>query len=469
MSSTERLDTHRKALTLNLDASTFGSFAEIGAGQEVARWFLIVGGASGTVAKSISAYDKKVSDSLYGTGSRYVSRERLEVMLETEWNQLLGQLDESRGKDKRFFSFADTVSARNYAGTNDPHGWMGLRFQSRPGGEPNDILLHINMRDSSNVLQQEAIGILGVNLLYAAFYQLQTEESFFEGLAQDVVRERIEIDCVDFCGPAFASWERSAILAYLVRAGLAEAVCFLPSGVALAPNEFLHKKALVLAPGNFNHVDPAHAQIHAQMLAAAIQEFRRELGESASDPIGCFCLSAAPIAAHQPAPEISDLLTRINALRALGGDVLLFRERELYNMTGLVNRYTKAPLRFIAGLSLLIQAFHDPYFNLEGRLLEALSRLLAQNVRVYAYPMAAFDLQEAIKDFSTTDLKWTETSGSVSAEQLRFSAPLGHLYSYLLASNFLTPVHALSKSHGEAKYPAPASLDQAAVNEVCGG
>ena len=203
MTSAEKLDTHRKALTVNLDTSTFGSFAEIGAGQEVVRWFLFVGGASGTVAKSISAYDKEVSDSLYGTGSRDVSRERLEAMLETEWTQLLGQLDKTRGKDKRFFSFVDTVSARNYAGTNDAHGWLGLRFQSRPGGEPSDILLHVNMRDSSNVLQQEAIGMLGVNLLYAAFYQLQTKESFFEGLAQDVVRERIEIDCVDFRGPGF--------------------------------------------------------------------------------------------------------------------------------------------------------------------------------------------------------------------------------------------------------------------------
>jgi hypothetical protein len=244
MTSTERLDTHRKALTLNLDASTFGSFAEIGAGQEVVRWFLFVGGASGTVAKSISAYDKAVSDSLYGAGSRYVSKERLEAMLETEWTQLLGQLEKTRGKDKRFFSFVDTVSARNYAGTNDAHGWLGLRFQSRPGGEPSDILPHINMRDSSNVLQQEAIGILGVNLLYAAFYQLQTKESFFEGLAQDVVRERIEIDCVDFRGPAFASWDRPTVLAYLVHAGLAEAVCFLPSGEALPPMNFCTTKPL---------------------------------------------------------------------------------------------------------------------------------------------------------------------------------------------------------------------------------
>ena len=336
------------------------------------------------------------------------------------------------GKDKRFFSFVDTVSARNYAGTNDAHGWLGLRFQSRPGGEPSDILLHINMRDSSNVLQQEAIGMLGVNLLYAAFYQL--------GLAQDVVRERIEIDCVDFRGPAFASWDRPTLLAYLVHAGLAEAVCFSPSGEALPPNEFLHNKAVVLAPGYFGNVDPVHAQIHTQMLVAGIQELRRELGESTSAPIGCFCLSAAPIAAQQSTPEISDLLTRINALLAQGGYVLLFRERELYSMTALVNRHTKAPLRFIAGFSLLIRAFDDPYFNLEGRLLEALARLLAQNVRVYAYPMTATDQEQAVKVFSAIDLEWIETNGWVSAEQLRFTPPLAHLYAYLLASNFLVPL-----------------------------
>ena len=193
MPSTEKRDTHHKALTLNLDAAAFGSFAEIGAGQEVSHWFFVVGGASSTVAKTISAYDKEVSDDLYGSGSRYVSRQRLEAMLDKEWNQLLTQLGKTRGTQTRFFSFVDTVSARNFAGTNDPHGWMALRFQLRPGGPPNDILLHIDMRDPSNVLEQEAIGILGVNLIYAAFYQLQNRESFFAGLTEDVVRERIEI------------------------------------------------------------------------------------------------------------------------------------------------------------------------------------------------------------------------------------------------------------------------------------
>jgi hypothetical protein len=440
MPSPEKLDTHHKALILNLNPSAFGSFAEIGAGQEVARWFLIVGGASGTVAKTISAYDKEVSDDLYGSGSRYVSMQRLEVMLESEWAQLLTQLEKTRGSQTRFFSFVDTVSARNYAGTNDPHGWIGLRFQLQPGGPPNDILLHINMRDPSNVLQQEAIGVLGVNLIYAAFYQLATKESFFAGVAQDVVKERIEIDFVDFRGPAFGNWDRPTLLAYLVQAGLTEAVFFASNGTSIPPTEVLYKKAIVLAPGYFRHVDCTHGQIHAQMLAAGVQELRQELGESSSAPIGIFALPAAPLGSEALAPEVPDLLRRVGALLAQGGNVLLFRQRALYAMTALVNRYTKAPVRFVAGLSLLIRAFDDAYFNLEGRRLEALSRLFAQNVRIYAYPMTTVNLQEAIKEFSPTGLEWTETNGWVSAKQLRVAPPLGHLYEYLLASNFLVPM-----------------------------
>jgi len=442
MPSAQKLDTHHKALTLNLDISTFGSFAEIGAGQEVARWFLLVGGASGTVAKTISAYDKEVSDDLYGSGSRYVSKQRLGAMLDNEWTQLLTQLSKTRGQQTRFFCFVDTVSARNFAGTNDSHGWIGLRFQLQPGGPPNDILLHINMRDSSNVLQQQAIGILGVNLIYAAFYEVQIEDSFLEALSQDVVGERIEIDYVDLRGPAFESWDRRALLVHLVRAGLAEAVFFPSKDPTVPPSEVLYKKAVVLAPGYFGHTDPVHSHVHLRILASAIQELQRDLGEAKSTPAGFFCLTVAPFTPDEPAPEIPDLLGRIDTLRAGGGDVLLFRKPELYHMTALVNRHTQAPVRFAAGLSLLIRAFEDIYGNLEGRLLEALARLFAQNVRIYVYPMTAADLREWLKSASVTGWEWSETNGWVSASQLRRAPPLGHLFAYLLASNFLVPMQA---------------------------
>jgi hypothetical protein len=438
MPSTQKLDTHHKALTINLDTSTFGSFAEIGAGQEVARWFLLVGGASGTVAKTISAYDKEVSDDLYGSGSRYVSKQRLEAMLDNEWNQLLTQLNKTRGAQTRFFCFVDTVSARNFAGTNESHGWIGLRFQSQPGGAPNDILLHVNMRDPSNALQQEAIGILGVNLIYAAFYGAQIKESFLEGLAQDVVPERIEIDYVDLHGPAFESWDRRALLVQLVRDGLAEAVFFPTKGPAVPPTEVLYKKAIVLAPGYFGHTD--HSQVHLQLLASATQELQKDIAESNSAPAGFFCLTAAPLTPEESVLDIPDLLRRIDSLLAVGGNVLLFRRPELYRMTALVNRHTQAPVRFAGGLSMVIRAFEDIYGNLEGKLLEALARLFAQNVRIYVYPMTATDLREWLKSTSINSWEWSETNGWVSASELRRAPPLGHLFAYLLASNFLVPM-----------------------------
>ena len=439
MPSAQKLDTYHKALSINLDPSTFGSFAEIGAGQEVAHWFFLVG-ASGTVAKTISAYDKEVSDDLYGSGSRYVSKQRLDAMLDNEWTQLLTQLSKTRGSQTRFFCFVDTVSARNFAGTDDSHGWIGLRFQLEPNGPPNDVLLHINMRDSSNVLQQQAIGILGVNLIYAAFYEVQTKESFLEGLARDVVAERIEIDYVDLRGPAFESWDRRALLVHLVRAGFAEAVYFPAEGSPVPPTEVLHKKALALAPGYFGHTDAVHSQVHLRLLASAIQELQRELGETKSAPAGFFCLTVAPFTPDETAPEIADVLLRIDTLRAANGDVLLFRRPELYHMTALVNRHTQAPVRFVVGVSLLIRAFEGVYGNLEGRLLEALARLFAQNVRIYVYPMTTADLQEWLKSASVAGWEWSETNGWVSASQLRRAPPLGHMFAYLLAKSFLVPM-----------------------------
>jgi hypothetical protein len=439
MASAETPSTHQKALGINLDRTSYGSFAEIGAGQEVVRWFLVVGGASGTVAKSISAYDKEVSDDLYGSGARYVSKERLEAMVDSEWNQLVHQLNKSRGTETRFFSFVDTISARNYAGTNESHGWVGLRFQLRPGGEPNDIVLHINMLDPSNPLQQEAIGILGVNLIYAVFYQLQAKESFFLNIAQELDK-RVEIDFVELHGSAFEGWDQRAILAHLVSAGLAEAVCFLPSGSTEPPDEILHKKAVVLAPGSFEHLDPTHAAIHERLLTSAIEQLRGELNEKDPAPTGYFCLSAKPLTETDPPQEIPDLLQRIEALRARGGAVLLFRDRELYSMTAFVNRYTKEPVRFVVGLSLLVRVWGYRYSTLAGSFLEALSRLFAQNVRIYAYPMNSSDLQQSLQSVSSAGWHWTDTNEWVSAHQLHPPSPLDHLYNYVLASNFLIPM-----------------------------
>jgi hypothetical protein len=206
------------------------------------------------------------------------------------------------------------------------------------------------------------------------------------------------------------------------------------------PIEVLHKKATVLAPGSFEHVDPAHAAIHNQLLASGIQQLRGELAEKDPAPVGFFCFSAMPLGEADPPPGISDLLARIDALHANCGDVILFRDRELYGMTALVNRYTKEPIRFVVGLSLLVRIWEYRYNHLPGSFLEALSRLLPQNVRLYAHPMTSKDLQQAIQSISAGRWQWTDTNGWVSARQLHPPPPLDHLYDYVLASNFLVPL-----------------------------
>jgi hypothetical protein len=454
MASTEKLTTHQKALEINLDRSSYGSFAEIGAGQEVARWFLVVGGASGTVAKSISAYDKEVSDDLYGSSARYVSSERLEAMLDSEWTQLIKQLGPSRGATTRFFAFVDTISARNYAGTNEPHGWIGLRFQLETGGPPNEIVLHINLLDRSNPLEQEAIGILGVNLIYAAFYQGQTKDSLLDGLAQDI-QKRIEIDLVELRGPAFEGWDQRAILAQLVRTGLAAAVYFPASGPPVPPIETLHRKAVVLVPGSFRLQSSTHAAM--QILSSGLAQLRDELKGKESSMAGFFCLSVLPLWDTDTPPEAQDLLQRIDDLHARGGDVLLFHERELYSMTALVNRHTKECVRFVVGLSLLVRIWEYRYVELKGNFLEALSRLLMQNVRIYAFPMKPEDLQQAIDTIKAKGWRWDEVNGWVSARQLHPPSPLNHLYEYLLADNFLIPMEAPAAETVHALDAAPAA------------
>jgi hypothetical protein len=288
-------------------------------------------------------------------------------------------------------------------------------------------------------LQQEAVGILGVNLIYAVFFQLETKESFFQIVAQDL-EKRVEIDYVEIRGAAFEGWDQRAILAHLVCTGLAEAVCFPCSGPPVPPIDVLHRKATVLAPGSFEHVDADHAAIHNQLLASGIERLRGELAEKDPAPIGFFCFSVTPISEANPDPEISGLLERIDALHAHGGDVLLFRERELYGMTALVNRYTKEPIRFVVGLSLLVRIWEYRYNHLPGSFLEALSRLLTQNVRIYAHPMSSKDLRQAVESIASNDWRWTETNGWVSARELHPPSPFGYLYDYVLASNFLIPL-----------------------------
>jgi hypothetical protein len=447
----DRPDTHEKALGVNLDPKIFGSFAEIGAGQEVARWFLRVGAASGTVAKTISAYDKQVSDDLYGRGTRYVSRQRLEEMLDHEWELLVRQLGGARGGDTRFFVFADTVAARNFAGTNECHGWLGLRFQTRPGGDPHDVVLHVNLRDDANLPQQQALGVLGVNLIHGAFFHRERPGDFLEALFDDLEPGRIEVDLIALRGAELETADPRAGLAELVRAGRAEAVAFPAEGPDVPPTELLHGRPVVLEPGVLDRAEP----IRREILDAGIAQLGAEL-DAGAHPVGLYTVTAAPPAEGAPPPSVAELLRQVDDLRGTGHGVLLFRHRELYHMTALVNRFTRAPIRFVAGVAALAPVFHDrANETLPGTLLEALARLFARNVRLYVHPMSAAAVREHA---GPAGASWTDERAGrtlLTADDLRPPAPLGHLYDYLLRTGFIVPLRSGAPGRAPGARPEP--------------
>ena len=441
MPNHEKHDTHRKALGINLDPTIFGSFAEIGAGQEVARWFLRVGGASGTVAKTISAYDKEVSDQIYGVGTRYVSKARLEAMLEIEWGQLLAQLQDSRRADTKFFSFVDTVSARNFAGTNDCHGWVGLRFQRVPHGKPNEVILHVNLRDPSNGGQQEAVGILGVNLIDAAFHALGAPEGFLASLFEDLALQRVEIDCVECCGPVFEDWDQNEIHASLVVSGYAKAVVF-PVDNHLAPtNELLYKRALVLAPGSFDNV----SQLHANLVRDTLEQLPNGEPAESKGKLGLFCLSNFQVGTENSKTRLVETLSHVKTLQKLGYGVMLFRERELYKISAYVSRYTTSRVHFAIGLAVLLRVLSDQYQDLPGTLLEGIARLFTQNVRINVYPMISDEVRKRVGAEGLIGWRWKERNGMIVAEDLHPPEPLDHLYQYLLGSEFILSEKAATK------------------------
>lgn len=435
MPETGMYDVHQKALRLNLDPSKFGSFAEIGAGQEVARWFLRVGGASGTVAKTISAYDKEVSDDLYGAGTRYVSKPRVQAMIESEWQQLLTELQETRGAQTRFFTFVDTISARNYAGTNDCHGWVGLRFQQQPSEPPCELILHINLRDSTNEQQQETVGILGVNLIYAAYHALASPEEFLHSVFEELGLQRVEIDCLEWTGPAFANWKRQEVHAFLVAGGYAEAVAFPAGDQPVPPNELLYKRALALAAARSDHVSDLYSALIEDTLAQLPEE---ELKESKGG-LGLFCLSMAGTGAPGQEASVKEALARVRELQLLGYGVILFRANELYKMSAFATRYTTFRIYFAVGLTLHVRVLNDRYKDLPGTQLEGLARFFTQNVRVLVYPLAADDLRRQVEKAGITGWSWKETDGVVSVDNLHPPEPLDSLQQYLLKSGYVLP------------------------------
>jgi hypothetical protein len=385
------MNTEQKALAINLDAGRFGTFAEIGAGQEVVRWFFHAGHASATVAKSISAYDTAVSDEIYGKAGHYVSRERLESMLDYEYNLLLRRVDATRGEKTSFFVFADTVATRTRTDSPGGHGWLGVRFQTAPRAEPSEIILHVQLLDHVTVAKQEALGMLGVNLIHAAFFLNESPHELIAALSEGLRRTQVEVDMIRLSGPAFHGVDNRLMSLQLVEQGLTDATMFTAEGEVVQPSEAISGKALLMERGAFRPV----TNVTWEMLQGAQRQFR-----STRPAAGATAVPAkAPVVLMEMTLsnlvtghriDHGDFLARASMLNALGITVMISNYDRFDLVTSYLRRYTKEPIVMVMGAPTLVGIFEEKYYSaLPGGILEGLGRLFQGDTTLYVYPMKA--------------------------------------------------------------------------------
>jgi hypothetical protein len=406
--------THQKALQINLDPSQYGTFAEIGAGQEVARWFFRVGGAAGTIAKTISAYDMTVSDAIYGPCERYVARARLRSMLDYEYGLLLERLQSQRGHNTRFFVFADTVRARGYQSEGESHGWMGIRFQSEPQGPPSHIIIHVRMLEKENLQQQEALGIIGVNLIHGALYLHKDPDMVVSSLLDDLTTERVEVDMIKFSGPAFQAVDNRLMSLRLVEKGLTHAAMFTADGEVTQASEVLYKKPVLVERGNFRPV----TKLTLDLIECGCAQFTKEPGVRGKDIVVLMEMTMKNLFAEgQIDPK--DFLDRADVLGALGQTVLISNFGQFHRLAGFLSRYTREMIGIPMGIPSLQQIFDEKlHAGLEGGILESFGRLFKNDLKLYIYPYQ--DVQ---------------TGRLITVDNLEVAPRLRHLYAYLREGN----------------------------------
>jgi hypothetical protein len=406
----EELDTHSKALKINLDPRWYGTLAEIGAGQEVVRWFFRVGAAAGTVAKSISAYDMIVSDAIYGSGDRYVSRVRLQAMLDREFALNVDRLSEKRGDTTAFFAFADTVVARSFKGGNECHGWMGVKFQSRPRDEPSQILIHVRMLDAEASLQQEALGVVGVNLLYGAFFLHHEPDKLVESLLDKLTTGRMEIDVIEFRGIEFRSVDNRLVSLQLVKLGLSGAAMFGADGEVLQPSEVLYKKAVLVERGSFR----PPTNVNFDMLQCALEKFKADPAVEGKEVLPLFELTMRNLLSDGEIDR-RDFLARADLLAACGMTVLISDYFEYYRLAAYISWRTKERIGIVMGAPSLVELFEEKYYTqLPGGILESFGRLFKNDLKLYVYP-----------------LKDQNTGALTTVDNLEVAPDLRKLYGYL--------------------------------------
>ena len=385
------VDTLQKALKINLDARWYGTVAEIGAGQEVARWFFRAGGAAGTIAKSMSAYDMAVSDAVYGQSERYVSRGRLQAMLDHEYGLNVDRLSVTRGEDTCFFAFADTVVARSYRGGNECHGWMGVRFQAHPMDEPAQIVVHVRMLDDDAGLQQEALGVVGVNLLHAAFYERDEPARMVASLLDRLSTGRIEIDMISFSGIEFRRVDNRLMAMELVHLGLSGVAMFGPDREVIQPSEALRKHAVLVERGSFR----PPTVVNMEMLEAAREKFTQDEAVAGVPLLALTELTMRNLLAGGEQVDRRDFLARVDLLAACGMTVLISDYFEYDRLAAYLAARTKERIGIVVGVPSLKDLFdEDNHTHLPGGILESFGRLFKNDLKLFVYPMQNLETDE---------------------------------------------------------------------------
>lgn len=374
-----------KALRINLNANIYGTLAEIGAGQEVARHFFRCGGASGTIAKTMSAYDKNFSDAIYGkeADKRYVSESRLNKMLDLEMEHLEERIEKKTGSQKIFFTFANTVTTIDFAKKFKGHGWMGIKFQTEPNGPYSMITTHVRFHEIDARSQQESIGVMGVNLIYGAFYQHDRPRKMLRYLYDHIDKEAIEIDTINFTGPLFKDIDNRVLSLELVKNGMTEAVMFGPDGNNLLPARELYKKNILALRGSFRPV----TKVNLDMYKKSLSIFEKEKDVDPDQTLVIFEITLSNLMSTGVIDE-QDFMDRANLLCSLGHIVMISNFKEYYRLAEYFSNYTTKKIRLTMGVSNLVEIFQEKYYrHLSGGILEAFGKLFFKNLIVYLYPM----------------------------------------------------------------------------------
>ncbi|MDM3870578.1 hypothetical protein QSV34_04315 [Porticoccus sp. W117] len=396
----KNISTEQKALSINLDDHKYGTIVEIGAGQEVARQFFKAGAAAGTIAKTSSAYDMTVSDAIYGKAGRYVSRERVHQMLNLEFDLCVNRLAEVRPPMSTFFSYAATVTARSFKGGNECHGWIGVRLQLRPKEEPCEIVCHVRMLDNTNELQAEALGILGVNLIYAAYNYSHKPKWLIESLLDGIGQGRIEVDLIDFDGPGFSYIDSRLANLYLVNSWLTRAVLFDETGTPVVPRDFLYKKPVAVMRSSFR----LPTLVHTDMEHVGTQHLAKKAGVDPERIVRLAEVSMSQVMSDDKLDD-SDFLLRVELANAMGLPVLLSDYVRYFSLRSWFRRHTKEAIAILMKISDVKNYLFDLdfYDDLEGGALEGLGKLFADNTNVLVYPVEKDGVVTTLSDVQFAD------------------------------------------------------------------